>query len=71
MDHTSKGLAFEPRRCDVDLDGDCDFDDLLLVVGCFGQTPEACGVPRADVIGDGLVNILDISAVGSDPFFAF
>lgn len=55
-----------------DLNGDdiVDTDDLNIVLGCFGQTVAAnpaCAI--ADVApppdGDGFINILDISYIGS------
>jgi hypothetical protein len=51
--------------CDLDDDGVVDFDDLAIVTNCFGQDPAACD-PRADVNGDGAVNILDVSLVVSN-----
>ena len=56
---------------DIDGDGDVDMDDLLIVVGCFGQlvanNPDCA---RADVAsppdGDGVINILDVSFVASN-----
>jgi hypothetical protein len=56
---------------DLDGDGDVDMDDLMGVVMCFGQTaPFAPSCDIADVatpppLGDGVINILDISFVGS------
>lgn len=50
---------------DLDVDFDVDFDDLRIVTGCFGQDPNVCD-PRADVNGDGSVNILDVSLVVSN-----
>lgn len=50
---------------DLDVDFDVDFDDLRIVTGCFGQDPNVCD-PRADVNGDGTVNILDVSLVVSN-----
>jgi len=60
-----------PPAGDLDDDGDVDRDDLNIVVGCFGQTaPLAPPCDAADVApppdGDGVINILDISFVGSN-----
>jgi hypothetical protein len=49
---------------DLDGDGDVDFDDIGIAVAYFGQ-PASCD-PRADVIADGVINILDVSVVGSN-----
>ena len=56
---------------DLNGDGDVDRDDLSIVVGCFGQTaPLFPPCDDADVApppdGDGIINILDISFVGSN-----
>jgi len=56
---------------DIDGDSDVDRDDLGIVVSCFGQTaPLTPPCDAADVApppdGDGVVNILDISFVGSN-----
>ena len=58
-----------PIPGDIDGDGDVDQDDLTILVGCFGQPPSACvGVApgvNPDFNEDGIINILDISFVGS------
>ncbi len=56
---------------DLDADGDVDQDDLGIVVGCFGQfVADNSDCAIADVApppdGDGVINILDISFVGSN-----
>ena len=56
---------------DLDGDGDVDMDDLDVVVSCSGQTaPLVPPCDAADVApppdGDGVINILDISFVGSN-----
>ncbi len=55
---------------DLDGDGDVDQDDLAILVACFGQPPSACvGVApgvNPDFNEDGIINILDISFVGSN-----
>ena len=48
---------------DVDGDGDVDLDDLISVVNCYAQSPSSPGCESADVNGDGVINILDISLV--------
>ncbi len=60
-----------PGPADLDGDGDVDVDDIGIVVSCFGQfvaDNPACAI--ADVApppnGDGVINILDISFVGSN-----
>ena len=68
----SIGSFFPPPRgvCARFWGGDVDVDDLQLVVDCFGQfvvdNPD-CAI--ADVAlppaGDGIINILDVSFVGS------
>ncbi len=63
----------EPSGLDGDVDGSgcVDTTDLDIVVSCFGQTaPLFPPCDDADVSpppnGDGIVNILDISLVGSN-----
>ena len=55
---------------DLDDDGDVDQDDLAILVACFGQPPSACvGVApgvNPDFNGDDVINILDVSFVGSN-----
>ncbi len=55
----------------LDGDSDVDMDDLMIVVGCFGQSaPLAPPCDAADLApppsGDGVINILDLSFVGSN-----
>ena len=40
---------------DVDMDGDCDIDDLLALLAAWGTND-----PNADLNGDGIVNIDDL-----------
>ena len=68
MRETPEGVS-DPG--DLDGDGNVDMDDLGIVVSCFGQTaPLAPPCDAADVApppdGDGVINILDISFVGSN-----
>ncbi len=50
------------RHCqlvgDVDRDGDVDYDDLELLMDCFGQTCTCCAT---DLNGDGVVDDIDIA----------
>lgn len=47
----------EPRQCDIDLDGDVDRADVMLIFAVRNQ-PAAPGDPR-DVDGDGTITVLD------------
>jgi hypothetical protein len=65
VDFTSgEEYTITPGLGDVDLDGDVDLMDLMVVAGNYGQSPPAD--LRADVDGDGDCDLMDLMIVAGN-----
>jgi hypothetical protein len=61
---TSVSINVVPLFGDLDLNGSVGCDDLAIIKASFGKKIGQAGFdPRADVNNDGIVNVLDLSAV--------